>query len=756
MSERKRVTPAPKRFGAADGSRADAGERRRAPRRSPLRLATGCCTALLGFLLLQGCQQPEPPTPKHVILVTVDTLRADYIGAYGGDVETPFFDRLAQEGTLIEEASAHVPLTRPSHVSLFTGLLPFETGVRDNLTPAKIPPVPLLAEVFQKAGFRTAAFVSSVVVAAPSGLDRGFDIYSDDFSASPEDPDFLQSAQKRGDETVEEAIAWLQTQAKKDTGSDRIFLWLHLYDPHEPYEAPQPYAADYPDRPYAAEVAWSDELLRRLESALDQLGLDNDCLWAVTSDHGEGLGDHGEQLHGFFAYQSTLRVPLLFRGPGVTAGGRLGKVAGLVDLYPTLLDLAGLAPPENNPISGRSLASAIRQGRDSGEENASESPHHPLYAETLVPKLHFGWSDLRVVRQGNWKLIEAPQPELYDLATDPGERENLFTQERRQGHALRQYLDEFLSRETEASTSLAGETGTEMSQETRDQLAALGYVSAGGSAVTDSPGADPKDKVEEFRRANALIRDGVRHLNDESFEAAEKNFRELIELGIESPEILRHWGRSQLALGQTENAAATFRRWLAAAPTDPAAWQSLSEAELQLGNPQAALTTLRDAQLALPENLPLKRRLGVLLRRFGLLAEARQVLQEALSQASDDAHLRAVLGETLRDLGRAPEALEQLKRATELDPKQASYWNALGLTLGGSNRLPEAQRAFEEACQLEADNSRYAFNLGLALRRLGQFPAARRHMERALSLDPGFEAARLELTTLPKSSAAAP
>ena len=289
---------------------------------------------------LVACQRAPaaPKAARHVVIVTIDTLRADRLGCYGArDVATPRLDRIAAQGALAVEASAHVPLTRPSHVSLFTGLLPSEHGIRDNVSPAVVPQVPLLAELFRKNGFATGAFVSSVVLESQSGLDRGFDVYADRFEGASGDAQFLNTVQKKGEDTIAEAVAWLAR-----AGGRRVFLWLHLYEPHDPYEPPEPYASRYAGRPYDGEVAWTDELVGRFEDALGSLGLRDDTALVVTSDHGEGLGEHDEALHGFFVYQTTLRVPFLVRAPGIPPGRRLERTVRLVDVFPTVLELAGL------------------------------------------------------------------------------------------------------------------------------------------------------------------------------------------------------------------------------------------------------------------------------------------------------------------------------------------------------------------------------------------------------------------------------
>ncbi|HEY7696802.1 MAG TPA: sulfatase, partial [Vicinamibacteria bacterium] len=365
-------------------------------------------TLLAALLLLSGChRRPEPP--RNLVLVTIDTLRADRLGCYGAkDVATPKLDRIAQEGARAVRATAHVPLTRPSHTSLLTGMLPTQHGIRDNISPARLPEVPTLATVTKAAGFRTAAFVSSIVLAGGDGLERGFDLYSDEIrsEASSEDLPFLNELQRPGDQTLAEAVSWIESN--RDA---RLFAWIHLYEPHEPYEPPEPYRTRYAERPYDGEVAWSDELVGRLDQALEKLGLREDTLLVVTSDHGEGLGEHRETLHGFFVYQTTLSVPLLMRGPGVAPGTRIESLVQTVDLFPTLVEMLGLEPPSNSEVSGVSLAAALR-----GEPYRNEPV---AYAESLVPLMHFGWSDLRSIRRGKWKYIQAPKPELYDLDADP-------------------------------------------------------------------------------------------------------------------------------------------------------------------------------------------------------------------------------------------------------------------------------------------------------------------------------------------------
>jgi choline-sulfatase len=318
--------------------------------------------------LTSACAREQAPLPKptNLLIVTIDTLRADRLGIYGAaNVSTPHLDRLAREGAWAPQAVVHAPLTRPSHASLFTGLYPAEHGIRDNISPPLAANVPVLATLFEHEKFATAAFVASAVLDRQSGLARGFSVYGDrfDLPTAPTAPS--QKGERRGgDSVVADAIAWLK-------GKSRFFAWVHLYDPHAPYEPPSPFKEQYAGRPYDGTVAWSDELVGRLIGALrDHNALDNTVV-IVTSDHGEALGDHGEDVHGYFIYEATLRVPLVVRGPGVRAGTRIDGVARTIDLYPTIVELFGFR--DSHKPSGRSLISALAGGRMHDEPSFDES-----------------------------------------------------------------------------------------------------------------------------------------------------------------------------------------------------------------------------------------------------------------------------------------------------------------------------------------------------------------------------------------------
>ena len=675
-----------------------------------------------------------PPQADHVLIVTIDTLRADRIGVYGSTtVRTPHLDALARDGAMARHATAHVPLTRPSHTSLFTGLYPSEHGIRDNVSVGLPSDVPVMAELFSRRGFRTAAFVSSVVLSRQSGLARGFQSYADHFDLGTDDARFLNAVQKPGTQTVDEAIAWLA-----DGTAGRRFAWVHLYEPHDPYEPPEPFATEYAGRPYDGEVAWSDALLGRLDAALTAAGLRERTLVVVTSDHGEGLDEHAESVHGFFVYETTLRVPLLLRGPGITPGTQIPVVARTVDLLPTVLDLAGLGA-DTPRVSGRSLAPALRG-----------APLDPAvsFAESLWPLVHYGWSDLRALRDGRWKYILAPRPELYDLETDPGETRNLAEAESSRARAYRSAIEGWLRDEQQRLARQPASTAV-VPPEMLETLGALGYVSLSRGRTPTATGADPKDKIGEFQEVTDQMRGALVHLQEGRHAPALDGFTALLARGIDSFEVHYYAGRACTGLARWPQAASHYARAAALFPAYAAAHAGLAEALLaQRKVPDAAEAVARGLAQA-PNDPALIEWSGEVARQQGDLQAAQTAFERVLPLAPGDALIRVKLGELLRDTGRAEAALPLLQEAVRLEPGQASFWNSLGMTLGGLARMAEAEQAFRSALAREGGNARYAYNHGLALANLGRTAEARSAFRRALAADPTFADARRRLGELP-------
>lgn len=699
-----------------------------------------CGALVLAAVWLQACSSPsappaapDRPAARHLLVVTIDTLRADRVGVYGNaNVATPNLDRIAQQGVVAVHAAVHVPLTRPSHVSLFTGLYPSEHGIRDNVSPPLDKRVPVLAELLQQRGFRTAAFVSSIVLSKQSGLSRGFGVYSDAFDIGADDARFLNTIQKRGDGTVAEAVRWLS-----DPGSDRRFAWVHLYDPHDPYEPPEPYASRYAGRPYDGEVAWSDELVGRLDTALGAAGLRDDTLLLVTSDHGEGLEEHGEAVHGFFVYETTLRVPLVARGPGIRPGSKLTTLTRTIDILPTVLDLLGLASATPK-VSGRSLTAGLR-----GEALDDE----PSFAESLVPLVHYGWSDLRGLRLGSWKYILAPRPELYDLERDPGERENLVEREPARARSLRSGLEQRLKQEQSALRA-ADRAKVAVPPDLLEKLGALGYVSGAAGSSPTASGADPKDKIDEYQTVNTLMREGLVNLREQRFAASLERFNRLFKRGIDSFEAHYYAARALGGLGRWRDAAIHYEAALRQLPLYSAAYVGLADAYLADGKPSRALEALTRGQKALPDDPRLLDREGDIVRRMGDLAAAARAWERVAQMAPEDALVRVKLGELYRDASRPADAVRLLRDAVKLDPSVASYWNSLGMVLGGSGDMTGGEQAFREAAARDPDNPQYAYNLGLALARQNKRAEAVAEFQRTLKLDPRFAPARERLSEM--------
>ena len=429
----------------------------------------GCLTAATG---LAAADRP------NLLLVTIDTLRADHLAAYGHPIDTPVTDRLAREGVLVLDATVQAPQTRPSHASILTGLLPYEHGLRDNFSPPLLPRHATLASVLQAVGYHTAAFIGALPLTADSGLDRGFSLYDDPFggpkTASPAD-----SSERRGESVVTAALGWLGRPRREP-----FFAWVHLYDPHAPYAAPAPFDERYSERPYDGEVAYSDAQVGRLIDYIESRGWSESTLVVVTSDHGEGLGEHGEEEHLLFVYDSTLHVPMFLRWPGhLPAGARVDGQFRSIDLMPTLLELMGVAVP---PSSGISVAGPILQG-------ATRLPTTESYGESLFGNIHFGYAPLRSLRGRQWKYIQAPRAELYDLADDPHETRNVIEAHPRIADGMRNVLAGYDQGDAPVDATAPQDAGV------MAKMAALGYIGSTGARDGVGAGADPKDKVAEWQ-----------------------------------------------------------------------------------------------------------------------------------------------------------------------------------------------------------------------------------------------------------------
>jgi arylsulfatase A-like enzyme/Tfp pilus assembly protein PilF len=633
------------------------------------------------------------------VLVTLDTVRADRLPAYGGTgIATPVLDAIAREGVRFESAATTVPFTLPAHCSILTGLYPPRHGVRENVGFALGEGIPTLAERLGHAGYATAGFVSAFVLDRRWGIERGFETYYDDFDPRALAGANLASAQRDGAQTVAAASAWLDRHP-----TDRpFFLWLHLYDAHDPYTPPEPFASRYPGRPYEAEIAYLDELVGRLRGALERRPRWDRTALVVTADHGEGLGEHREQYHGFFVYDSTVRVPLLVRLPGAALAGRtVVTAASHVDVVPTFLELAGL--PEEPGLDGRSLVALA---------TAPPDPGRVVYSESLYPLLHYGWAPLRAARDAGRKYIEAPAPELYDLARDGAETRNLVDAQRRVAVELRRRLAALRER-LEAAAGPAARPA-DLDEETLARLAALGYVAGqGGVTVAEesaTPRADPKNKVElhhAVMTAQSALGAGERAAARRALEAA---------LAADGGILDAHQMLGTLAAEEErwDEAIAAFRRALAL------------DAEHR-----ASLFGLANAY-----------------RRLGRTAEALVGFERLLALAPHDSKAALAAADLLTERGDGAAAIALLERAAAARDAPPILANQLGELLAGAGRSAEARAAFERALAGNPELPQPHFNLAVLAEEAGDLRGAIRHYEAALVEAPRHYQALFNLGTL--------
>lgn len=657
----------------------------------------------------------------NVLIVTLDTLRADRLGCYGyRNVSTPNIDALAREGLLFEHQTSSVPLTFPAHASLFTGLIPPHHQVRDNGGFFLDESHTTLAERFKEAGYATGAFVGAWVLEARWGLAQGFEHYSDRFDLSQYKVVSLGTVQKRGDQVADDALAWLESVRAR-----KFFAWVHLYDPHTPYDAPEPYRSRHPDAPYLAEVEYTDRVVGRLFDWLRQRGLWERTLVVLTADHGESLGEHGEATHAYFIYDATMAVPLIVRTPwGLT--GRSATQAAQVDIFPTVLDLAGLAPQD--AIDGRALTRALFDpGADLG---------HVAYSESYFPRYHFGWQHLRGLRDGRHKLIEAPTPELYDVQTDPGELSNVYKAFSKRAQGLRERLTSLVREQDRAAPQRQS-----MDPETLQRLAALGYV---GHVVETDPDAvlpDPKDKLRLFQ----LMNQAKGAAADERLDDAVAKMRAVLaeDAGIVDAHVtLGNWlGK----LGRTPEAIDAFKQALTLRPDDEVALVNLANAYRTRGLPgddDAALDLFRSTLQVNPRNPQAWFQLATLHLDLGRTREAEATFREALQANPKLGAAYNALGALAYQRNELAEAERLVRRGLELEQDVRTGRFNLARILEARGRDVEAERLYRAELERYADHGRARFNLAQLLRQRGDhagyLAALRAGVEQAPEFGPCF------------------
>jgi tetratricopeptide (TPR) repeat protein len=688
---------------------------------------------VLSILALAACGPGDSREPRSLVLVTIDTLRADRLGAYGGNATTPSLDGLAREGARFQNVFAQSPLTLPSHSSILTGTYPTYHGVRDNGRFRLPEEMETLAEILKGQGYQTAAFVGGFPVDSRFGLDQGFDLYNDSLGRSRSRVSF---SERRASEVVAPARSWIAGR-----GQNLYFVWVHLFDPHAPYDPPDPFANDY-----EGEVAYVDAALKELLA-----GVSRDAFVAVTADHGEGLGEHGEKTHSLFVYDSTLRVPWLLRGPGVAAGTVVEESARSVDLVPTLLDLIGMNESCAR-CQGRSFVPALE---------GKSLPPAPSYAETYFPRLNLGWSELRSLRVGGWKYIEAPEPELYEIAIDPSEMRNLAAVN---PEKLREMASE-LERLEEAS---AGPETREqvLDAETKAMLRNLGYLSSETSRASDGSRPDPKSRLhvwEGIRSGMDLVARGEMDRAIQDLEASVRAEPDLIlartYLAFAYFERDRYaaaveqcngilarapsdfdgtllLGKSLLRLGRAAEGRLALERAASIDDASPEPWVELAQLHLlarSRSEAEAAFKKAAERDDEAPSVILLQGKLAMM---AGSLPYAEKLFRAAIEAAPSELEPRVQLGNLLLTQRRLEEAEGLFRESLEIRPQAAELYLGLGHSRALAGKIPDAIRLFEKALLLSPDSTLALNSLGFAYVEAGQSSKGFELLRRSLELKP--------------------
>ena len=658
-----------------------------------------------------AAQTPAKPA-LNVVLITIDTLRADHLGCYGyKQVKTPNIDGLAADGVRFENAFAVVPVTLPSHSSMLTGTYPMLSGMHDFSGNKLSPLQPTLASVLKQAGYQTGAVIGAAVLDSRFGLNQGFDSYYDHFDFSRLDEANLDSMERPGNVVADVALDWLEKDWLAKNSQKKFFLWMHLYDPHFPYHPPEPYSHEYAAQPYDGEIAFADEQVGRLLRFLKEKGIYKNTVIVLCGDHGESLGEHGEKTHGFFIYNATMHVPLIIRLPEnrlrENAAARVvANSVSLVDLMPTVLGAVGLEIASQ--VQGRSLLPELRDTSTERDRNAGTDRDRVLYGETFLPRIHFNWSELRGSENTKYHFIDAPRPELYDLAKDPGEVHNLFSEKKAVAGEMRAKLVGMI-RDYSPGKELAEKTGLDPAL--MERLKALGYAGfSGGSAPTsndrtgDDPTIssrrlpDPKDRVATYELISDAIADSQHGRYQESIEKLKSVVK------TEPNSVPAHYlqGLDFYHLKMFPEAVDELQKSVQLSPDYALAFFNLGMAQAHAGQMDAAIATLQRTLQLDATNFEAAYNLGVAFIQKKQLEPAAAAFRQSVTINPELARGHRALGETLFFLDKLDEAIAELRRAVELAPQEPIMHESLAKALAAKGLTAEADEEARRAQQQPA------------------------------------------------------
>ncbi|HWK10082.1 MAG TPA: sulfatase-like hydrolase/transferase [Vicinamibacterales bacterium] len=652
------------------------------------------------------------PIDGPIVLISIDTLRADHLPVYGyRGVRTPAIDALAATSTVFENAYSHAPQTLPAHTTILTGELPFQTGVRDNIGFTLKDGQWTLPGALRSNGWATGGFVSAYVLRAATKINQGFDTYDADLPSASSEAS-LGQVQRDGALTLEAAERWLQSRK-----NDRVFLFIHFYEPHKPYSPPARFS-EY--APYDGEIAYADELVGRLLDRLRQDKLFDRSTIVLLADHGEGLGDHGEQEHGMFLYQETMHVPLVVKLPGQRAGRRVAEPVQHIDIAPTLLALAGVAAPAD--LHGRNLDPLL--------EATGSVPETGIYAEAMLARYHFGWSELYSLTDARYRYVRAPRDELYDLRNDPHEKASIAAARPQIRQAMRGAIDRLL-----AGTSLAAPEAVTAAD--RERLAALGYVgntSAGSLAAPGDSLPDPKDKAAVLER----YREGTELAGKMRFADAVTAYRAALAADPEMMDVWTQLAQAYVRLGRSADAVDAFRHVIERDPKDAGALTGAASELLRMRRYEDAQKYAELAVSVAPANA------HELLARIAIArndaAAARREAQLA-EQADPTLPMREIVeGTLLYNQKRYAECLPHFGRAAQalqrrtLQVPDVDYF--IGDSLARLERYPEAERFLKAEIALFPFNTRARAGLAMLYRATGRDAEAEQAIAELLRVSP--------------------
>ena len=653
------------------------------------------------------------PADGPIILISIDTLRADHLPAYGySKVRTPNIDALAAAGTLFERAYSHAPQTLPAHATILSGQLPFETGVRDNVGFTVKPGQWFVQRALQERGWPTGGFVSAYVLRAAAGLNQGFDTYDSDLPASSGGRP-IGEAQRDGDATLAAAEKWLTARDAKKP----FFLFFHIYEPHTPYTPPPRFAAY---EPYDGEIAYADEIAGRLFDRLRALEVYDRATIVLLADHGEGLGDHGEREHGLFLYNATTHVPLIVKLPGQSYARRVAAPVQHIDIVPTILDLAGA--PARAELHGRSLRPLL--------EGTGTLPDTGIYSEALYSRYHFGWSEMYGLTDARYRFIRAPRDELYDIERDPKESASIAAERPQVRQAMRASLETLIAHAPIGAPSA-------VTDEDRRRLAALGYVGGGSRPSLSLPGdslADPKDKVqvlEKYRRATELA-------GDLRFAEATALYREVLSQDPEMTDVWLQLADVYTRQGMQAEAVGAFKQIIKRNPKDAGALIGAAAGLLRLGKFDEARKHAELAVSVAPAGA------HEILAKISLAGgnRAEALREAALAQEADPALPMAlyVEGVLAYNAGQYDQALGPLVRARDALKGRPVQMNDLNYYIGDSlaklERYAQAEPYLVEEVRIFPNNLRARAGLAMLYRVMGRDLDSERAVEELLRVSP--------------------